>query len=209
MVTDLAHVGFTAEIPLPNQGFPAWFLVAAEVLGGVGNPVVAIRPYSDVDGLFIEDVRPVTGAVHPSGYDFLGRGPNAARHLAGIAHGATWSRPDSCAGAVDKACDASVLYVERRRRSSGRLCGGNSEHLVLVVKTGAPPVGVTVVAVGQRGPTCSLARLPRGSRGRSVMFRRPWNLHGMRRRRRGVERVPVGVAGAGAVPQLREALVMR
>ena len=28
MVPDLAHVGFTAEILLPNQGFPAWFLVA-------------------------------------------------------------------------------------------------------------------------------------------------------------------------------------
>ena len=26
MVPDFAHVGFTAEIPLPNQGFPAWFL---------------------------------------------------------------------------------------------------------------------------------------------------------------------------------------
>ena len=23
MVPDFAHVGFTAEIPLPNQGFPA------------------------------------------------------------------------------------------------------------------------------------------------------------------------------------------
>ena len=26
MVCDFAHVGFTAEIPLPSQGFPARFL---------------------------------------------------------------------------------------------------------------------------------------------------------------------------------------
>ena len=26
MVPDFAHVGFTPEIPLPNQGFPARFL---------------------------------------------------------------------------------------------------------------------------------------------------------------------------------------
>ena len=26
MVCDFAHVGFTAKIPLPNQGFPARFL---------------------------------------------------------------------------------------------------------------------------------------------------------------------------------------
>ena len=28
MVCDFAHVGFTAETPLPNQAFPARFLVA-------------------------------------------------------------------------------------------------------------------------------------------------------------------------------------
>ena len=32
---DLAHVGFTAEIPLPNQGFPARFLDIAEALEDV------------------------------------------------------------------------------------------------------------------------------------------------------------------------------
>ena len=51
MVPDFAHVGFTAEIPLPNQGFPAWFLgkgqelaAAKAVLGQVpleGRIVVA------------------------------------------------------------------------------------------------------------------------------------------------------------------------
>ena len=30
MVPDFAHVGFTAEIPLPNQGFPARFLADLE-----------------------------------------------------------------------------------------------------------------------------------------------------------------------------------
>ena len=45
MVPDLAHVGFTAEIPLPNQGFPARFLGRAinEPAFGWIDPVVACQ----------------------------------------------------------------------------------------------------------------------------------------------------------------------
>ena len=55
--------GWRLQLPL---------LVAAEVLGGVGDPVVTIRPDPNVGVLAIEDVLSVTGAVHPSGYNFLG-----------------------------------------------------------------------------------------------------------------------------------------
>ena len=40
MVCDFAHVGFTAEIPLPNQGFPARFL------GTAAYDTVSSSPYS-------------------------------------------------------------------------------------------------------------------------------------------------------------------
>ena len=37
MVPDFAHLGFTAEIPLPNQGFPARFLALAEADGTLSS----------------------------------------------------------------------------------------------------------------------------------------------------------------------------
>ena len=56
MVPDLAHVGFTAEIPLPNQGFPARFLGRGVRLirGAVRSP--ARRCRSARDGVAVGDV---------------------------------------------------------------------------------------------------------------------------------------------------------
>ena len=42
MVPDFARVGFTAEIPLPDQGFPARFLGIGVGVGGDGATVLTI-----------------------------------------------------------------------------------------------------------------------------------------------------------------------